>query len=149
MWAASEDLGGVTGIAAAVPGEERARSVTCRGVEFPAQDFAADDEPLVWIAERGKKHGIEAGFAGDLPHHLHQAPGKGAGIGFRSRDLVVRVEARDIFAEKRRLIAHGPGIPAGLLLDDGADQRGIEGLRGRGFAGQRQELGWRTHGEIS
>jgi hypothetical protein len=80
---------------------------------------------LLGIAERGEKRSTEARFARDLPHHLHQPPGKTASISFGGGDFVVRVKARDVFAEERRLVAYGPGIPAGLLLDDGADESGI------------------------
>lgn len=71
MRAAAEDLGSVAGIAATVPGEKGTSGVIGHGVEFFAQDFAADDEALFRLAERGEERGIEARFALDLPHHLH------------------------------------------------------------------------------
>ena len=76
MRAAGEDLRGVGRIRAAVPGEERARGVASHGVEFLAQNFAAESETLLRIAQGREKQGIKACFAGDLPHHLHQAPEK-------------------------------------------------------------------------
>jgi hypothetical protein len=60
-------LGWVGGVGAAVPGEQRARGVAGHGIKFFAQDFAADGEALLGIAQRGEKQGIEAGFARDLP----------------------------------------------------------------------------------
>ena len=89
MSAAGENLGGVERVRAAVPGEQRARGVAADGVELLAQDFAADGEALLRIAECGKKQGIEAGFAGDLSHHLHQAPGEAARVGLGRGDLIV------------------------------------------------------------
>src|SRR5260370_4590834 len=83
-----DHLRGVSRVGAAVPGEQRARGVAGHGVEFLAQNLAADGEALLWIAEGGKKQGIKARFARDLPHHVHQAPGKAAGVRFRRGDLV-------------------------------------------------------------
>src|SRR6266436_2108356 len=104
MSAAGDDLSGVSRVGAAVPGEQRARGVADHGVEFLAQNLAADGEALLWIAEGGKKQGIKARFARDLPHHLHQAPGKAAGVRFRRGDLVVGIEGRDVLAEEGRLV---------------------------------------------
>src|SRR5690348_18402102 len=55
---------------------------------------------------------------------------------------------RDIFGEERGLIAHGPGIPGRFLLDDGANQRGVERLRGGGFARERDELRRGIHSSV-
>jgi len=56
-----------------------ARVVSRHGVEFLAKNFAADGEALLGIAQGRKKQGIEACFAGDLSHHVHQTPGKATG----------------------------------------------------------------------
>ena len=145
MRAAGEDLGRVGGIGAAVPGEEAAGDVAVEGVEFFAQKFAADGEAGFGFAELREKRTVETDFAGDLPHDLHQAPGKSARVGFGSRDLIIGVKIRDIFGEEARLVAHGPGIPGRFLFDDGADEGGIERLRGGGFAGEGDELGGGGH----
>ena len=138
--AAGEHLRGIERVRAAVPGKQGARGVAAGGVELLAQDFAADGQSLLRIAQRGKKLRVETGFAGDLPHHLHQAPGKAARVGLRRGDFVIGVKRRDVFGEKRGLITDGPGIPRGLLLDDSADESGIECSRFGGMARKRQEL---------
>lgn len=140
MHFAGEDLGWVGGIGAAVPGEEAARDVAGHGVEFFAQDFAADGEALFRIAKRGEKEAVKAGFARDLPHHLHQSPTEAAGVSFRGADFIVGVERRDVFGEEKRLVAHGPGIPRGFLLDDSADESGVERARRGGFAREGDKL---------
>ena len=55
MGFAGEDLGGVGGVGAAVPGEQGAGDVAGVGVELFAQHFAADGEALLGIAERGEE----------------------------------------------------------------------------------------------
>lgn len=149
MRAAGEDLAGVSGIGAAVPGEEAAGDVAGHGVEFLAQEFAADGEVLFGIAECGQKGAVEADFAGHLSHDLHESPGKAAGIGFRRGDLIIGVKIRDVFGEEGRFVADGPGVPGGFLFDDGADERGVERLRGGRFAREGDELGWSGHGLCS
>src|SRR6266481_8562814 len=124
--AAGEHLRGIERVRAAIPGKQSARGVAAGGVKLLAQYFAADGQSLLRIAKRGKKLRVESGFASDLPHHLHQSPGEAACVGLRRGDLVVGVERRNVFGEKRGLIAHGPGIPRGLLLDYGADESGIK-----------------------
>src|SRR5262249_31671173 len=79
-------------------------------------------------------------LARNLSHHLHQAPGKAAGVSFRCGDLVIGVERRDVLAEEERLVAHGPGVPTGFLFDNGADQCWIQRLRAGGFARESEEL---------
>jgi hypothetical protein len=66
MRAAGENLGSVTGIAAAVPGEQASRSVAGHGVELFAQNFAANAKTFLGIAERGEKRGIESPFRARL-----------------------------------------------------------------------------------
>jgi hypothetical protein len=39
---AGQDLGWIRGVCSAVPGQEAAHGIACHGVEFFAQDFAAD-----------------------------------------------------------------------------------------------------------
>jgi hypothetical protein len=67
MGLAGQDLGRVGGVGAAVPGEQAAGGVAGHGVEFLAQDFAADGQALLRIAERGEKQGVEAGLARPAP----------------------------------------------------------------------------------
>lgn len=62
--AAGEDLGRVAGIGAAVPCEQSACGVAGHRVEFFAQDFAADAEALLGIAESGEKWGRRSLFPG-------------------------------------------------------------------------------------
>jgi hypothetical protein len=143
--AASQDLGGIGGVAAAVPGEEAAGGVAVHGVEFFAEEFAADGEALFGIAEGAKECAVEAHFAGDLSHDLHEAPGEAAGVGFRGCDFVVGEEVRDVSGEEGGLVAHGPIVPGGFLFDDGADQGWVERLGGGGFASEHDELGWGGH----
>jgi hypothetical protein len=149
MRAAGQNLRGVIGIPAAVPGKQGVCGIASRDVEFFAQNFATDGETLFRIAQCGKKQGIEARFAGDLPHDLHQSPGEAPCISFGNGNLVVGIERSDVFREKGRLITHGPGIPGGLLLGHGADQAWIERLYGGSFARQGQELGRRVHHQVS
>jgi hypothetical protein len=66
------------------------------------------------------------------------------------RSQVVSFAGQDLgwirrVCEEQRLVAHGPGIPAGFLFDDGADQRGFDGLRGGGSAGHRDEMEGASH----
>jgi hypothetical protein len=74
--------------------------------------------------------GREAVFARDLPHHLHESPGKPARPGVGCSDFVVGVKRRDVARKERRLVAHGVRIPRGFLFDDGAHQRWVEGVGG-------------------
>src|SRR5579863_9288645 len=141
----SDHLGGIAWVPAAVPGEKRLRCVAARGVEFFAQDFAADGEAVFGIAERAEERRLETGFAGDLSHDLHQAPTEAARVGFGGADFVVGVERCDIFREERGFVANRPGVPAGFLFDDGADERGVEGLGGSGFVGEGEKIRWDAH----
>ena len=125
--------------------------VRCRAswmIEFFAQDFAADGQACFGVAEGAEERGIEAGFAGDLSHDLHEAPAEAAGVGFGGGDFVVGVERRDVFGEEGRFVAHRPGVPAGFLFDDGADQCGVEGLGGGGFVSEGDEFWGNAHAEI-
>lgn len=143
---AGQDLGGVGGVGATVPGLEGAVGVVGQGVEFFAKEFATDGQALFGIAKGAEEGAVEAEFTGGLSHDLHEAPGEAAGVGFRGGDFVVGVESGDVFGEEERLVAGGPGIPGGFLFDDGADERGIEIVGASGFAGESDELGWRGHG---
>src|SRR6201999_1369572 len=96
-------------------------------------------------AECAKKRCVEAGFAGDLSHDLHEAPAEAAGPGFGGGDFVVGVERGDVFGEKGWFVAHGPGVPAGFLFDDGAHERGVEGLGGGCFLGEREQVWWNAY----
>ena len=99
MGAAGQDLGRVGGIAAAIPGQEAARGVSVHGVEFFAQQFAADGQGLFGIAEGGEERAVKAHFSGDLTHHLHQAPGEAASVSLGRGDLVICEEMRDVLAK--------------------------------------------------
>ena len=44
-------------------------------------------------------------------------------------------------------MAHG--FQRGFLFDDGADERGVEGLGGGGFVGEREEVWWNAHGKLT
>ncbi len=91
MRAAGEDLRGAGRVRSPLPGEERARGIAGHGVEFLAQNFAADGETLLRVAQGREKQRIKACLAGDLPHHLRQAPGEASGVGFCRGDLVVGI----------------------------------------------------------
>ena len=71
MRAAGEDLRWVGGIAAAVPGQQTPGCVSIHGVEFFAQELAADSQALFGIAEGREKRSLKAHFSGDLTHYLH------------------------------------------------------------------------------
>src|SRR5579862_5030511 len=159
--AAGEDLRGVGWVGAAVPEQERSsgcvalRRQDCLryrkrgglpGVELFAEDAAADFEGVGGVAEGGEERFGEAVLAGGLSHDLHEAPTEAAGVGFRSADLIIGVERGDIFGEEKWFVAERPGIPGGFLFADGADQGGVEGVSGGGFAGQGDELSWSGHG---
>ena len=119
--------------------------VVGQGVEFFAEQFAADGEAQFGIAEGAKRGAVETEFAGGLSHDLHESPGKAAGVSFGGGDFVVGVERGDVLGEEKGFVAHGPRIPGGFLFDDGADERGIEIVGSGGFASESDELGWGGH----
>jgi hypothetical protein len=77
--------------------------------------------PKKGIAELGHR-ALKAQFARRLPHDLHQAPGKSSCSSFRRG----QAKRNNVTAKKAILIPQGVDIPSALLLDDGANERGIE-----------------------
>ena len=51
------------------------------------------------------------------------------------------VERSDVARQEARLVAHGPGVPGGFLLDHGADERGLEGVLAGDPAGEVDDFG--------
>jgi hypothetical protein len=141
MASAGQNGRGVIAIACPIPQKQRAHDIAFGGGKFRGQDAAADFEPQGGIAERSKRRAREAMLPRHLAHHLHQSPGKCAGARFGDvGDDAARNLGRNVLFVERRLITQRPGIPRGLLFDDGADQLRPKRMRfGRGVR-ERSEL---------
>src|SRR5882672_1762308 len=87
--ASRKDLYGIVRIGATVPEKKPLRGVAFGGVQFFAQYAAAQVDSSRWIAKATEVMIGEAIFAGDLSHHLHQAPGHSARVSFRRGDLII------------------------------------------------------------
>jgi hypothetical protein len=143
MGGAGENGRGVIAIPCPIPQKQRTRDIAFGGGKFRGENAAAHFEPQGGIAERRERRSREAVFPRHLAHHLHQSPGKCAGVGFGDvGDDAARNLGRNVLFVERRLIAQRPGIPRRLLFDDGADQVRPKRMRfGRGVC-ERNELCW-------
>jgi hypothetical protein len=123
---AGEDFGGIGGVRAAVPEREGSLDVAGCLRHFCGKYGAASSNTAGRVAQGTEKLPGEAVFAGGLPHHLHETPGNGADDFLGGR----KAERRYVARAKSGLVADRVGVPGRLLLDDRADQRGIEGVLG-------------------
>ena len=140
---ASQNGFGIQAIGAAIPQEQGAVHVPFRSGELCGQDAAADIEADRWIAELCEGAPAKAVFSRHLSHHLHEAPGEGshACFGFVGRSRHGASEQRfDVAFVERGFVAHGPAVPPGFLLDDGADQLGPKVMCAGGLLGQDKQI---------